>query len=187
MFLCSSAVLQFSLRKFWFDVDVGESHLSSCRVMYLPSPVKSYLFMWSYYQEGPSQIWCSNCTLYNYIGDKYFKMITLLIDQNWLWIKFPRASLISEFLGNIFVGIWAQNWIWSKTFPSSIFCDSPSMDPWPRALCRNKGFFNYSLSQAPKFNSALTFGSRICEWRQMRFVEVEHCLDKWVRWISDER
>ena len=65
MFLCSSAVLQFSLRKFWFDVDVGESHLSSCRVMYLPSPVKSYLFMWSYYQEGPSQIWCSNCTLYN--------------------------------------------------------------------------------------------------------------------------
>ena len=96
------------------------------------------------------------------LRDKYLKMITLLIDQNWLWIKFPRASLISEFLGNIFVGIWAQNWIWSKTFPSSIFCDSPSMDPWPRALCRNKGFFNYSLSQAPKFNLALTFGSRIC-------------------------
>ena len=97
------------------------------------------------------------------LRDKYLKMITLLIDQNWLWIKFPRASLISEFLGNIFVGIWAQNWIWSKTFPSSIFCDSPSMDPWPRALCRNKGFFNYSLSQAPKFNLALTFGSRTDE------------------------
>ena len=39
----------------------------------------------------------------------------------------------------IFVGIWAHNWIWSKTFPSSIFCDGSISSGW---ACHNRGFFN---------------------------------------------
>ena len=120
------------------------------------------------------------------LRDKYLKMITLLIDQNWLWIKFPRASLISEFLGNIFVGIWAQNWIWSKNFPLLNFLWQPFDGSMASGLVSKQRILQlFSLSHKLKPQS-LTW-PWLLDRGQMRFIEVEHCLDKWVRWISDER
>ena len=72
----------------------------------------------------------------------------------WSIRKASFKSVLEMLLGFsnvICVGIWAHNWIWSKTFPSSIFCDGSISSGW---ACHNRGFFNYSLSkaQAPKFN-----------------------------------
>ena len=85
------------------------------------------------------------------LTNRIFKLQILTI---WSITKAGFKSDLPMLLGFsdvIFVGIWAHNWIWSKTFLSSIFCDGSIASSW---ACHNKGFFNYSPSkaQAPNFN-----------------------------------